>query len=189
MRVIAGSLGGRRLVTPPGWGTRPTSDRVKEALFSIIGPVGDAAVLDLFAGSGALAIEALSRGASSAVCVDDDRGAADAIGANARVLGLEGRLRVERRGWRGALGAAAERGAAFGLVLADPPYPLLPVIVEEMGEAIGGVLAPGAVVVLEHARDAIIDPQGIPGIAVERGTTRRYGDTEITVMWTPGAGT
>lgn len=189
MRVIAGSLGGRRLVAPPGRGTRPTSDRVKEALFSIIGPVEGVAVLDLFAGSGALAIEALSRGAVSAVCVDDDRGAADAIRANARVLGLEGRLRVERRGWRGALGAAAERGAAFGLVLADPPYALLPVIVEEMGEAIGGVLAPGAVVVIEHARGAIIDPQGIPGIAVERDTTRRYGDTEITVMWTPGAGT
>jgi 16S rRNA G966 N2-methylase RsmD len=121
--------------------------------------------------------------------VDDDRGAADAIRANARVLGLEERLRVERRGWRGALGASAERGAAFGLVLADPPYALLPVIVEEMGEAVGRVVAPGAVVAIEHARGAIIDPQGIPGIAVERGTTRRYGDTEITVMWTPGAGT
>ncbi|MGB1377139.1 MAG: RsmD family RNA methyltransferase, partial [Miltoncostaeaceae bacterium] len=96
MRVIAGSLGGRRLVAPPGRGTRPTSDRVKEALFSIIGPLEGVAVLDLFAGSGALAIEALSRGAASAVCVDDERGAADAIRANARVLGLEGRLRVER---------------------------------------------------------------------------------------------
>ena len=180
MRVIAGHLGGRRLIAPSGTGTRPTSDRVKEALFSIIGPVDGDRVLDLFAGSGALAIEALSRGADRATCVDDDRGAADAIAANASVLGLGDRLRVVRRGWRGALQAAAEAGDA---------YDLLPVILEEMGEALAAVLAPGAVVVIEHARGAIMGPGGVPGIAVERETTRRYGDTEITVIWTPGEGT
>lgn len=189
MRVIAGHLGGRRLIAPRGMGTRPTSDRVKEALFSIIGPVDDARVLDLFAGSGALAIEALSRGAASATCVDDDRGAAEAIHANAAVLGIAGRLQVVRRGWRGALAQAAEAGEAFDLVLADPPYELLPVIADEMCEAIGGVVAPGAIVVIEHARGAIIPAGGSPGIAAERETTRRYGDTEITVMWTPRGGT
>ena len=188
MRVIAGEFRGRGLIAPSGTGTRPTSDRVKEALFSIIGPVDGDRVLDLFAGSGALAIEALSRGAAHAVCVDDDRGAAEAIGANAAVLGLGERLRVVRRGWRGALQAAAEEGQAFDLVLADPPYELLPVIVEEMSEAVAAVLAPGALVVIEHARGAIIGPGGVPGIAVERETTRRYGDTEITVIWTPGEG-
>jgi 16S rRNA (guanine966-N2)-methyltransferase len=189
MRVIAGHLGGRRLIAPSGTGTRPTSDRVKEALFSIIGPVDGDRVLDLFAGSGALAIEALSRGADRATCVDDDRGAADAIAANASVLGLGDRLRMVRRGWRGALQAAAEAGEAYDLVLADPPYDLLPVIIEEMGESLAAVLAPGAVVVIEHARGAIMGPGGVPGIAVERETTRRYGDTEITVIWTPGEGT
>lgn len=188
MRVIAGEFRGRGLIAPSGTGTRPTSDRVKEALFSIIGPVDGDRVLDLFAGSGALAIEALSRGAAHAVCVDDDRGAAEAIGANATVLGLGDRLRVVRRGWRGALQAAAGEGQAFDLVLADPPYELLPVIVEEMAEAVAAVLAPGALVVIEHARGAIIGPGGVPGIAVERETTRRYGDTEITVIWTPGEG-
>lgn len=189
MRVIAGELGGRRLIAPPGTGTRPTADRVKEALFSIIGPVGGDRVLDLFAGSGGLAIEALSRGAARATCVDDDRGAVEAIAANAAVLGLGDRLRVVRRGWRGALAAAAEAGEVYDLVLADPPYDLLPVIVEEMGEAVAGVLAPGAIVVIEHARDAIMGVGGVPGIAVERDITRRYGDTEITVIWTPGEGT
>ena len=189
MRVIAGELRGRRLIAPRGLGTRPTSDRVKEALFSIIGPVDDARVLDLFAGSGALAIEAISRGAATAVCVDDDRGAVEAIHANASVLGIADRLRVVRRGWRGALAQAAEAGEAFDLVLADPPYDLLPVIADEMCEAIAAVLAPRAIVAIEHARGAIIPVGGSTGIAAERDTTRRYGDTEITVMWMPGEGT
>jgi len=96
---------------------------------------------------------------------------------------------VVRRGWRGALQAAVEASEAYDLVLADPPYDLLPVILEEMGESLANVLAPGAVVVIEHARGAIMGPGGVPGIAVERETTRRYGDTEITVIWTPGEGT
>jgi len=189
MRVIAGELGGRRLIAPPGRGTRPTSDRVKEALFSIIGPVDGARVLDLFAGSGALAIEALSRGAAAATCVDDDRAAAEAMRANAGVLGLGDRLRVVHRGWRGALAQAAEAGEAYDLLLADPPYDLLPVVLEEMGAAMAAVAAPGAIVAIEHARGAIMGPEGVPGIDVERGTTRRYGDSEITVIWTPGEGT
>jgi 16S rRNA (guanine966-N2)-methyltransferase len=189
MRVIAGYLGGRRLIAPPGTGTRPTSDRVREALFSIIGPVEDMRVLDVFAGSGALAIEALSRGAATATCVDDDRGAADAIRVNADVLDLGDRLRVVRRGWRGALAQAAEAGEAYDLVLADPPYDLLPVIADELSEAIAAVAAPGAIVSFEHARGAIIGPEGVPGLRVERSITRRYGDTEITVIWMPGGGT
>lgn len=189
MRVVAGEFGGRRLIAPPGRGTRPTADRVKEALFSIIGPLDGARVLDLFAGSGGLAIEALSRGAASAVCVDDDRGAVEAMRANAGVLGLGDRLRITRRGWRGALASLGEAGERFDLVLADPPYDLLPVIAEEMGEAIAAVLAPGAIVAIEHARGAIIRAGGVPAIGVERDTTRRYGDTEVTVIWTPEGGT
>jgi 16S rRNA (guanine966-N2)-methyltransferase len=189
MRVIAGEFGGRRLVAPPGRGTRPTADRVKEAVFSILGPVDGANVLDLFAGSGGLAIEALSRGAARATCVDDDRGAVEAMRANAATLGLGGRLRVMRRGWRGALGTLHGADEPFDVVLADPPYDLLPVILGEMGEAIARVVAPGGVVVIEHARGAIIQAGGVPAIRVERDTTRRYGDTEVTVIWTPEGGT
>lgn len=189
MRVIAGQYGGRRLIAPSGTGTRPTSDRVKEALFSIIGPLGGERVLDLFAGSGALGIEAISRGAATATCVDDDRGAADAIGANVTVLGIADRVRVVRRGWRGALAQAAEAGDAYDLVFADPPYELLPVIADELGDAISRVVAPAAIVAIEHARGAIMGAGGTPGIAAERDTTRRYGDSEITVIWTPGEGT
>ncbi len=189
MRVIAGDMRGRHLIAPTGVRTRPTADRVKEALFSIVGPVGGARVLDLFAGSGALAIEALSRGATSALCVDDDRGAVEAIRANAAVLGLGDRLRVVRRGWRGALADAAEAGETFDLVLADPPYDLLPVILDEIGPAVARVTASGAIVVIEHARSAIIGTGGVPGLAVERASTRTYGDSEITVIWTQGAGT
>jgi 16S rRNA (guanine966-N2)-methyltransferase len=189
MRVIAGDLRGRRLIAPRGTATRPTSDRVKESLFAIVGPLGGERVLDLFAGSGALGIEALSRGAAEATCVDDDRGAVEAIRANAGVLGLGDRLRVQRRGWRAALADAAAEGERFDLVLADPPYPLLPVILDELAGGIAGVAAPGAIIVLEHARGAIIRAGGVPVLAVERDTTRRYGDTEITVLWTVKGGT
>lgn len=189
MRVIAGDLRGRRLIAPSGTGTRPTSDRVRESLFAIIGPLEGERVLDLFAGSGALAIEALSRGAADATCVDDDRGAVEAMRANSSVLGLGDRLRVIRRGWRAALADAAAAGDRYGIILADPPYELLPVILDEMAEAINRVVAPGALIALEHARGAIMQAGGVPAIAVERDTTRRYGDTEITVLWTPKGGT
>jgi 16S rRNA (guanine966-N2)-methyltransferase len=189
MRVIAGDLRGRRLIAPPGAGTRPTSDRVKESLFAIIGPLGGDRVLDLFAGSGALAIEALSRGAATATCVDDDRGAVEAMRANVAVLGLDTRVRIVRGGWRAALADATAADERYDIILADPPYALLPVILDELADALAGVAAPGAIIVLEHARGAIMRAGGVPAIAVERDTTRRYGDTEITVLWTPKGGT
>jgi 16S rRNA (guanine966-N2)-methyltransferase len=189
MRVVAGEFRGRRLVAPPGTGTRPTSDRVRESLFAIIGPVDGDVVLDLFAGTGALGIEAISRGAASAVAVERDRSAVRAIRANADALALGDRLRVVPRGWRDALRAEADAGAEFDLVLVDPPYDLVPGIVADLGIALSPLLAPGAVVVLEHARGAMMGVGGLPGIRVSEETTRRYGDTEITVMWTAGAGT
>ena len=178
MRIVAGEFRGRRLVAPPGTGTRPTSDRVRESLFAILGPLGGEAVLDLFAGTGA-----------SAVAVDRDRAAVRAIRTNADALALGDRLRVVQRGWREALRAEAEAGASFDLVLIDPPYDLLPDIAADLGAAVAAVLAPGGVVVLEHARGAMMGIGGLPGIAVSDETTRRYGDTEITVMWTSGEGT
>ena len=187
MRVVAGEFGGRRLVAPSGTDTRPTSDRVRESLFSILGPLDGTQVLDVFAGSGALGIEAISRGAALAVAVERDRNAVRAIRANADALALGDRLRVVPRGWREALRAEAGAGIRFDLVLVDPPYDLLPDILPDLGPAIAQVLGPGGVVVLEHARGAMMGADGIPGIGVPEQTTRRYGGTEITVMWTAGA--
>ena len=94
-----------------------------------------------------------------------------------------------QRGWREALQAEAEAGAVYDLLLADPPYDMLPRIAADLGAALAAVSAPGALMVLEHARGAMMGADGLPGVVVERATTRRYGDTEITVMWIPGEGT
>jgi 16S rRNA (guanine966-N2)-methyltransferase len=120
VRVVAGVYGGRRLETPAGRSTRPTSDRVREALFSILGPLDDLRVLDLFAGSGALGIEALSRGAREAVFVDSDERAAAAVRRNLDTLGAD--ARVHRRDALAWLASAASGGETFDLVFADPPY-------------------------------------------------------------------
>src|SRR5918999_4707697 len=121
MRVIAGRYGGRRLQAPPGAATRPTSDRVREALFSVLGGRVDGAnVLDLFAGSGALGIEALSRGAAEATFVDSAPAAARAVRANLEALGLE--AEVHRADARAFLRAARKGGRQYDLVLIDPPY-------------------------------------------------------------------
>lgn len=175
MRVIAGRYGGRRLVAPKGRTTRPTSERVREALFAMLGDIGGARVLDLFAGTGALGIEALSRGARQAVFVEPDRAASEALRANLEALGLsdeEAELRRERA--EEALRRAQKRKETYDLVLIDPPYgqvlrlgPRLSVLV--------GVLTPGARVVLERDRRTPLDL----GLALER--ERRYGDTTIAI--------
>nr|MDQ3588361.1 16S rRNA (guanine(966)-N(2))-methyltransferase RsmD [Actinomycetota bacterium] len=119
MRIVAGELGGRRLHAPSGRGTRPTADRVREALFSILGDVSGARVLDLYAGSGALGIEALSRGAVAADFVDSGRRAVEAIRRNLTELGREGEVhRRDVLGWLAQ--AAGER--TYDLVFCDPPY-------------------------------------------------------------------
>ena len=177
MRVIAGSLGGRRLVAPAGSKTRPTSDRVREALFSALGSQEGLSVLDLYAGTGALGIEALSRGAARAVFVEADRAALTALERNLGALGLEARARV--------LGATVERSAGqiaalapFDLVFADPPSARLP----EAGACLEalvrqGALCPEGRVALAHAaRDA---PPGLGGLETLRH--RIYGDTAVTI--------
>src|SRR3954447_1010930 len=123
MRVIAGIYGGRRLQAPPGTDTRPTSDRVREALFSILGDrVQDARVLDLFAGSGALGLEALSRGAETVTFVDDNRAAIAAIKGN--LAALKANADVRQTDALRFLGGASESGAQYDLILLDPPYRL-----------------------------------------------------------------
>ena len=174
MRVVAGRHGGRRLVAPAGDATRPTSDRVREALFSVLGAsVQGARVLDLYAGSGALGIEALSRGAASAVFVDRAQPAIAAIRANLQALGIEADVR--RMQARTALRTASARAEAYDLVFLDPPYRRTADLGRELSEALPAVLAPGARVVSESDRRELL--------ALELPLTdeRRYGDTVIRI--------
>jgi 16S rRNA (guanine966-N2)-methyltransferase len=174
MRVVAGRYGGRRLVAPPGSATRPTSDRVREALFSVLGgSLQDARVLDLYAGSGALGIEALSRGAASAVFVDRSPHAITAIRANLEALGIDADVR--RLEARAALRTASARADAYDLVFLDPPYRRAAELGRELSEALPAVLAPGARVVSESDRR---DPLELDFPLVDE---RRYGDTVIRI--------
>src|SRR4051794_16208466 len=178
MRVIAGTLGGRRISAPAGVETRPTSDRVREALFSALGPLDrDAAVLDLFAGSGALAIEALSRGAGRAVLVEKDARAAAVIRRNLDALGLGAdAAQLRRRDALAALGDAREAGETYDLVFLDPPYRLATGLGPELARALAPVLAPGARVVGESDRRTPLD---LPGLSTT--FERRYGDTLLRI--------
>jgi 16S rRNA (guanine966-N2)-methyltransferase len=177
--VIAGRLGGRRLSAPRGLATRPTSDRVREALFSALGDVRGARVLDLYAGTGALGIEALSRGAAHATFVESARPALAALRENLAALGIEGDARVLSQPVARALPALA---GPFDLVFADPPYAALaevPVALEALRPALGEE----ARVVVEHAsRDAA---PAIGGLIPR--PSRVYGDTAVTIYETAPA--
>jgi len=172
VRVIAGTAGGRRLVAPAGRDVRPTTDRVKEAWFSSLAPaLRGAAVLDLFAGSGALGIEAASRGASRVVCVERDRRALAALQENVEVTGLDVEVVA---GWlpdalAGVLGP-------FDVVVADPPYDLPGDVLDAVLAALVPLLAPGAQVWLEADRRR--DPPAWPA-PLGHDRTRRYGDTAL----------
>jgi len=175
VRVIGGTHGGRRLVAPAGTDTRPTAERVREALFSILGEerVARARVLDLFAGSGALGIEALSRGAAEATFVDSDPRAADAVARNLEALGLRGE--VVRRDWRAALRTARGAARQYDLIFLDPPYRLAERIAPEVSKAVEGLLVPGGTLVTESDRRVpmVLD--------LPLRDERRYGDTEIRI--------
>jgi 16S rRNA (guanine966-N2)-methyltransferase len=173
VRVIAGELRGRRLVAPPGRDTRPTSDRVREALFSILGSVAGARVLDLFAGSGALAIEALSRGAAQATLVDSARASVASIERN--LAGLELTADVVRASARSFLGRARADARQYDLVFLDPPYRQASGLGPELSAALPPVLAPGARVVCESDRRAPLE------LELALVHERRYGDTLIRI--------
>ncbi len=165
--MIAGEWKGRPLKAPPG--ARPTSDRVKEALFSILGArVGDARVLDLFAGSGALGIEALSRGAAHAVLVDEDPRAIAAIRAN---LPDPAKVDIHQRQAAAFLRATTDQ---YDLVFVDPPYRHGPRLGGELSGPVAAVLAPGGLVVSESDRRSPLD---LPDLTLQ--DERRYGDTLI----------
>ena len=178
MRIISGEAKGRVLFAPSGAQTRPTSDKIRGALFNIIGSrVLDSRVLDLFGGTGALALEALSRGAESAAIADNARTAQQVIDRNARSVlkeDFEYRLNLLCADYRSAI--AALEGQMFDLVFLDPPYRM----VEAYGEALsrlyaGEMLAPGCLVVMERARSATV-PLPEPFAVFD---TRVYGDTAV----------
>jgi 16S rRNA (guanine966-N2)-methyltransferase len=181
-RVIAGRASGRRLAAPPGEGTRPLADRVKQTLFAILEPdLVEANVLDLFAGSGAAGIEALSRGAARALFVERDGRAAKTIGDNLRTTGLAGPTTVvitaDVLAWLRR--PATAEGPRFDVVVIDPPYAeteLLAAVLAELG-AENAPLAPSARVVAKHFwRDRPPDRIGL--LASER--ERRFGETALT---------
>ena len=170
MRVIAGEFKGRPLRAPKGVRTRPTADRVREALFSMLGDVAGARVLDLYAGSGALGIEALSRGAASAVFVDRDPRAAAVIERNLRTLGLEETvIRAD------ALRFLGRAEGAFDLVFCDPPYDSVARIAGLLAERLPALLAKGARTVTESNKRT---PLELPFTLLAE---RTYGDTRIAI--------
>jgi 16S rRNA (guanine966-N2)-methyltransferase len=176
MRVIAGRLGGRRLRAPAGASVRPTADRVREALFAMLADVEGARVLDLFAGTGALGIEALSRGAASAVFVERDARVARVLEANLSALGLHApEAEVRRADAASALRRAREGREAYDLVFIDPPYRHAGGWEAELSTALPPLLASGARIVVETDRRSALEIDA----AVER--QRRYGDTLVTI--------
>ncbi len=178
MRVIAGTAKGHQLRAPKGPDTRPTGDRVKEALFSSLQPdLPGSRVLDLFAGSGALGIEALSRGAAEATFVESDRRARAAIDANLTATHLADRATVFGRDVRSTLRALAGRGATFDLVLVDPPYAMAGTELGTVLDGIAEVTQAGALVRLEQASRRAMSVT-LPATFVQTGM-RRYGDTVI----------
>jgi len=179
VRIIAGTARGRSIVAPAGEKTRPTQDYVRESLFNIIRwDIADARVLDLFAGTGALSLEALSRGAASAVMIDMDRAACDCIRKNMETTRLKERCRLISRDYQQALRLLEAEGAAFDVVFIDPPYRM-----ENTGEMCAelyerGLLSPDAMILVEHRRGMapLIDPR------FEAYDQRSYGDTQITFV-------
>jgi 16S rRNA (guanine(966)-N(2))-methyltransferase RsmD len=177
VRVIAGFLGGRRFKAPRGRGTRPTSDRVREALFMALEPLAGARIVDLYAGSGALGIEALSRGAERADFVESDRAALAALEGNLRALALAGQARV----WRLTLPRGLSRlGVVLpeaDVVFMDPPYGGA-----TAGETLAALAAPAAlkvaarVVIEHHTRDILPESVG----QLVRVRQRRYGETVVS---------
>ncbi len=184
MRIVAGTFRGRPLVAPKGHSTRPTADRAREAIFNVLAHapwspgLDGARVLDLFAGSGALGIEAISRGAAFCAFVERAEPARAAIRANLAALGLEARARLDRRDAAALPARAAADGAPFDLAFLDPPYG------EGLGEAAlvrlaeGGWLAKDAVAVLERgAGDPAVVPAGFALV-----DERRWGAARVSFL-------
>ena len=182
MRIVAGERRGMPLVAPRGREVRPTSDRVRQALFSMLGDVSEAVVLDAFAGTGALALEALSRGAERALLWERSAAAVRVIEHNVERLGYRDRVEVVRTDAVRALAAEHRRGRLFDLILLDPPYTILAALQRPFAQHLAAILDPDGIVVLEG-------PAGRPEpelpLAVWR--SREYGGTRISLLSHPSA--
>ena len=175
MRIIAGSRKGARIFAPRGRDTRPTSDRVREAAFNLIGPVDEATVLDLFAGSGGMGLEALSRGAARVVFVESDPEACRAIERNLDKLRLDGAV-VLRGDALTALRQESAAGRRYDLVLVDPPYGAFARMQTALATHLPAVLAPDGLLVVEtSAREQ-------PALPLPERTSRRYGAARLTLF-------
>jgi 16S rRNA (guanine966-N2)-methyltransferase len=177
VRIIAGSRKGARIFAPARADTRPTGDRVREAAFNLIGPgrVEGARVLDLFAGSGAMGLEALSRGAAEAVFVESDRQACRAINRNLDKLGLTGATVLCQEALT-ALRADAAAGRRYDLVLADPPYEMFSSLQNALIAYLPKILDPDGLLLVETAA------REEPRLPLARRTSRRYGAARLTVF-------
>jgi 16S rRNA (guanine966-N2)-methyltransferase len=175
VRIVAGSRKGHRIAAPRGVVTRPTSDRVREAAFALIGPVDGARALDLFAGSGAMGLEALSRGAARCVFVERDRGACRVIEENLRKLRFA-EADVRCGDARSSLREDALRASRYDLVLVDAPYGEWERLEAALAEALPVVLEEDGLVVVETSEKVE------PSLPLDLVTTRRYGSARITVF-------
>jgi 16S rRNA (guanine966-N2)-methyltransferase len=175
MRIIAGTHRGARIAAPKGLATRPTGDRVREAAFNLIGPVDGAAVLDVFAGSGALGLEALSRGAASVTFVESDRGACRTIADNLTKLRLTG----ARVTCADAVWALRQETRTYDLVLVDPPYEAWAELEPKLAELLPRLLAPGGLLVVETGS------RTEPELPLPLRTSRRYGSARLTLFEPP----
>jgi len=172
MRVIAGTHRGARIAAPKGLSTRPTGDRVREAAFNLIGPVDGARVLDLFAGSGAMGIEALSRGAASVTFVESDRAACRTIAENLERLGLTG----ARITCGDALWALRQDSRRYDVVLVDPPYEAWAELEPKLAEHLPRLLEPEGLLVVETGS------RTEPALPLPLRTSRRYGSARLSLF-------
>ncbi len=175
MRIIAGDKKGHRIAAPRGENTRPTGDRVREALFNMLGPLEGASVADLFAGSGALGLEALSRGAGSCVFVESGNAAARVIQSNLLKLELTGAT-VQKRDVLAFLREQGARGVRFDLVLCDPPYDEWRALARDLADLLPPVVAADGVLTVET------DARTEPVLPLDLVTSRRYGSARITLF-------
>jgi 16S rRNA (guanine966-N2)-methyltransferase len=185
MRIVAGQYRGRRLAAPRGMDVRPTSDKVREAAFAVLGDIDGVTVLDLFAGTGAMGLEALSRGASAATFVEIDRQAADVVRRNidATVSGDRSGIHMRSGDAVKHLHALAADGLHYDLVIFDPPYERTRELVGAAAVALPAVLHTGSRVLLELAsRHAGLEEEAAAAWHCDVLTARRYGDTSIAVL-------
>jgi 16S rRNA (guanine966-N2)-methyltransferase len=178
VRIIAGSRKGARIFAPKGAATRPTSDRVREAAFNLIGPLEGARVLDLYAGSGAMGLEALSRGAARVVFVESDREALAAIERNLEKLGLTG-AEVAREEASRRVAEDVRAGRRYDLVLVDPPYRMLAQALASLSPHLPALVSPGGLLVVESGAGET------PDLSLPLRTSRRYGSARLSLFEAP----